>query len=196
MLRILLRHAKQASPRIMLCGVRVVFNSLGDVLGLSCQRSSDSGTAARKTRYGSCLIGKTGHVGSSRPSAPSHFTSGSARICGSSAEKESDSRKDPHCECGNERRAQHPQEIVEPGRLDARRAIELIDFVRVDQLHRIRCSVRGVDARGRRRASSTLGNWRNWPSRSRGRKQTSAPAFVIERLLIRTRRGDRSRSGF
>src|SRR5262245_65287074 len=86
--------------------------------------------------------------------------------------------KEPHCECGNERRAQHPQEIVGPGRLDACRAIELIDLVRVDHLHRIRCSVRGGDARGRLRVSSTLGTWRNRPSCSRGRKLTSAPAFV------------------
>src|SRR5260370_25832281 len=70
-------------------------------------------------------------LGGSRPSAPSHFTSGSARICGSSTEQESHSRKEPHCECGSERRAQHPQEIVGPGRLDARRAIELIYLVRV-----------------------------------------------------------------
>src|SRR5262249_30261626 len=68
----------------------------------------------------------------------------------SSAEQKSHSRKEPHGECGSERRAQHPQEIVDPRRLDDRRAIELIDLVRVDHLHRIRCSVRGVDARRRR----------------------------------------------
>jgi hypothetical protein len=122
----------------------------------------------------------------SRLSPPPHFTSGSARICSSSAKQESHSRKEPYGECGSERRAQHPQEIVDPGCLKARRAIELIDLVRVDHLHRIRCSGRGVDARRRRRARSALGNWRNRPSRSCGRKQTSAPAFVIERLLIRT----------
>jgi hypothetical protein len=132
-------------------------------------------------------------LGSSRPSAPSYFTSGSAHTCGSSAEQESHSRKEQHCACGSERRAQRPQKIVEPGRLADRRAIELIDLVRVDHLHRIRCSVRGADARGRRRI---FGNWRNRPSRSGGRKQTSTPAFVSERLLIRTRRGDRSRSSF
>src|SRR5262245_29511003 len=47
-------------------------------------------------------------------------------------------RKEPYGKCGSERRAQHPQEIVDPGRLDARRAIELIDLVRVNHLHRIR----------------------------------------------------------
>jgi len=42
--QILLKKAKQASPWMMLCGVSVVFNSLGDVLGLmSCKRSSENG---------------------------------------------------------------------------------------------------------------------------------------------------------
>jgi len=40
----LLKKAKQASPWMMLCGVSVVFNSLGEVLGLmSCKRSSENG---------------------------------------------------------------------------------------------------------------------------------------------------------
>jgi len=121
--------------------------------------------------------------------APSHFKSCSACICGSSAEQESHSRKEPQGKCGSEGSAQHPQEIVDPRRLDARLAIELINLVRVDQLYRVRC---GACRRGRVR--SALGNGRNRPSRSRGRKQTSAPAFVIESLLIRTRRGDHSRS--
>src|SRR5215472_6676862 len=42
--QILLKYAKQASPWIMLCGVSVVFNSLGDVLGLMCCKcSSENG---------------------------------------------------------------------------------------------------------------------------------------------------------
>src|SRR5262249_18553686 len=41
--QILLKQAKQASPWMMLCGVSVMFNSLGDVLGLmSCKRSSEN----------------------------------------------------------------------------------------------------------------------------------------------------------
>src|SRR6516225_2002836 len=41
--QILLKQAKQASPWMMLCGVSVVFNSLGDVVGLmSCKRSSEN----------------------------------------------------------------------------------------------------------------------------------------------------------
>src|SRR5256886_16792520 len=41
---ILLKEAKQASPWMMLCGVSVVFNSLGDVLGLMCSKcSSENG---------------------------------------------------------------------------------------------------------------------------------------------------------
>jgi len=42
--QILLKWAKQASSWMMLRGVSIVFNSLGDVLGLmSCKRSSENG---------------------------------------------------------------------------------------------------------------------------------------------------------
>src|SRR5262249_37905688 len=122
-----------------------------------------------------------------------------ARICCSARENGRHSEKEPHGRCRGEGCAQEQQQIGAPGRRGLwglGGTIELIALVRVDQSHRIRCSVRGVDARGRRRISSPLVSWRNRPSRTRGRKQTSAPVFIIERLLIRTRRGDRTRSSF
>src|SRR2546428_203121 len=86
--------------------------------------------ALEKARYANVSLANHWPCGSSRPSVPFHFTSSLGRICGSSAEQKSHSRKEPHCECDSERRGQRPQEVVDPGRLDARRAIDLIDLVR------------------------------------------------------------------